>query len=179
MLVGADFFLSHRVFVANSQRKLYFTYNGGPVFKLDRSGDAPPRPPSRLTPQRSMPDGYRRRASASVARRDSATRKQTTEPAADLDPKTAQRMDRATARLSLGRPVLALEDLSTAIELDPKNARALLLRGEDLSVRGRQGQARSNFDLAVAAAPNDPDSVRTISIFYGRAKDYRRRHRRA
>ncbi len=34
MLIGADFFLSHRIFVANSQMKLYFTYNGGPVFNL-------------------------------------------------------------------------------------------------------------------------------------------------
>jgi tetratricopeptide (TPR) repeat protein len=34
MLIGADFFLSHRIYVANSQRKLYFTYNGGPVFNL-------------------------------------------------------------------------------------------------------------------------------------------------
>jgi predicted aspartyl protease len=34
MLLGADFLLSHRVYVANSQRKLYFTYNGGPVFNL-------------------------------------------------------------------------------------------------------------------------------------------------
>ena len=35
MLIGADFFLSHRVFVASSQRKLYFTYNGGPGVQLD------------------------------------------------------------------------------------------------------------------------------------------------
>jgi hypothetical protein len=34
MLIGADFFLSHRIYVASSQRKLYFTYNGGPVFDL-------------------------------------------------------------------------------------------------------------------------------------------------
>jgi tetratricopeptide (TPR) repeat protein len=34
MLVGADFFLSHRIYVANSQHKVYFTYNGGPVFNL-------------------------------------------------------------------------------------------------------------------------------------------------
>jgi aspartyl protease len=34
MLIGADFFLSHRIYVATSQRKLYFTYNGGPVFDL-------------------------------------------------------------------------------------------------------------------------------------------------
>jgi tetratricopeptide (TPR) repeat protein/predicted aspartyl protease len=34
MLIGPDFFLSHRVYVASSERKLYFTYNGGPVFNL-------------------------------------------------------------------------------------------------------------------------------------------------
>lgn len=32
MILGADFFLAHRIFVAVDQRKLYFTYNGGPVF---------------------------------------------------------------------------------------------------------------------------------------------------
>jgi hypothetical protein len=34
MLIGADFFLSHRIFVANTQDKIYITYNGGPVFDL-------------------------------------------------------------------------------------------------------------------------------------------------
>ena len=35
MVLGADFFLAHRIYVANSQHKLYFTYNGGRVFALD------------------------------------------------------------------------------------------------------------------------------------------------
>ena len=33
MLLGADFLRSHRVLVSHSQRKLYFTYLGGPVFQ--------------------------------------------------------------------------------------------------------------------------------------------------
>jgi predicted aspartyl protease len=33
MLLGADFLRAHRVLVAHSQRKLYFTYVGGPVFQ--------------------------------------------------------------------------------------------------------------------------------------------------
>jgi len=33
VLIGADFFMAHHVYVANSQRKLYFTYSGGPVFR--------------------------------------------------------------------------------------------------------------------------------------------------
>ena len=44
MLLGADFFLSHRIYVATSQRKVYFTYNGGPVFDLKT--DSPPGPPA-------------------------------------------------------------------------------------------------------------------------------------
>ena len=34
VLIGADFFLAHHVYVANSQGKLYFTYSGGPVFNV-------------------------------------------------------------------------------------------------------------------------------------------------
>ena len=44
MLLGADFFLSHRVFVANSQNKLYFTYNGGPVFDLMTASQSASQP---------------------------------------------------------------------------------------------------------------------------------------
>jgi hypothetical protein len=32
MLLGADFLRSHRVLVARSQAKMYFTYEGGTVF---------------------------------------------------------------------------------------------------------------------------------------------------
>ncbi len=38
MLIGADFLRSHRVLVSHSQRKMYFSYLGGPVF-------GPPPPP--------------------------------------------------------------------------------------------------------------------------------------
>lgn len=34
MLLGADFFLAHRIYVVNSQRRLYLSYNGGPIFRL-------------------------------------------------------------------------------------------------------------------------------------------------
>jgi clan AA aspartic protease (TIGR02281 family) len=48
VLLGADFFMAHHVYVANSQGKLYFTYSGGPVFRTSApqaaaaSGDAQP-----------------------------------------------------------------------------------------------------------------------------------------
>lgn len=34
MLLGMDFFQSHRLYVSKRQRRLYFTYNGGPMFTL-------------------------------------------------------------------------------------------------------------------------------------------------
>jgi predicted aspartyl protease len=37
MILGADFFRAHRVLIARSQGKIYFTYKGGPIFS------APPR----------------------------------------------------------------------------------------------------------------------------------------
>jgi len=38
MLLGADFLRAHRVLVSHSQRKMYFTHLGGPVFIV------PPQP---------------------------------------------------------------------------------------------------------------------------------------
>jgi len=55
MLIGADFFLSHRVFVSNSQHKLYFTYNGGAVFNLDARPAASTIAASGASSRRSIP----------------------------------------------------------------------------------------------------------------------------
>jgi hypothetical protein len=41
MLVGCDFFLSHRVLVLAKEHTLLFTYNGGPVFQFVKSVAAP------------------------------------------------------------------------------------------------------------------------------------------
>jgi len=41
MLLGADFLRAHRVLVAHSQRKMYFTYAGGPVFARTEPAKSP------------------------------------------------------------------------------------------------------------------------------------------
>ncbi len=85
MLIGPDFFLSHRIYVASSQRKMYFTYNGGPVFDLrtaptpetgaSGADAAPGAAPSEMHAERGRairrPDrcvGFARRGAASAAR---------------------------------------------------------------------------------------------------------------
>jgi predicted aspartyl protease len=45
MLLGADFLRAHRVLVSHSQRRMYFTYEGGPVFAPKGRDRAPPDPP--------------------------------------------------------------------------------------------------------------------------------------
>ncbi len=58
MLIGPDFFLSHRIYVANSQHKLYFTYNGGPVFNLSgaKYADAAPAATNASAATEAAPD---------------------------------------------------------------------------------------------------------------------------
>lgn len=46
MMIGADFFRSHRIYVSRSQRRIYFTYNGGPVFTTEAPKAKPPTTPS-------------------------------------------------------------------------------------------------------------------------------------
>lgn len=47
MLLGLDFLRAHRVYVAHSQRKLYFTYAGGRVFSAPRLQPQKPETPSK------------------------------------------------------------------------------------------------------------------------------------
>ena len=42
MLLGTDFLRAHRVLIAPSQRMIYFTYEGGPVFDVTRRSEAAP-----------------------------------------------------------------------------------------------------------------------------------------
>ena len=53
MLIGADFFRAHRVYIARGQKKMYFTYQGGPVFML--SPRHPPPAPATAAPPDSSP----------------------------------------------------------------------------------------------------------------------------
>jgi len=61
MLLGVDFLRSHRVLVAHSQRKIYFTYVGGPVFQVAKGlepepAKAPePQTTKAAEPQRAKP----------------------------------------------------------------------------------------------------------------------------
>jgi len=51
MLLGADFARAHHIYIARSQGKMYFSYNGGPIFQtVQPQGAAPAAPPAPPAP---------------------------------------------------------------------------------------------------------------------------------
>ncbi len=51
MLLGADFIQAHRIYIARSQEKVYFSYNGGPIFQVQGpSAEETPTPRPSLKP---------------------------------------------------------------------------------------------------------------------------------
>jgi len=139
MLIGADFFLSHRIFIANSQDKLYFTYNGGPVFDL--------RPTPRPVAPDQVPDASAQASDAKLQEPDSKALSAAPEDAAAL-------ARRGTASAGRGDDEHALADLTRAVELAPSNPDYLYERGEVLARRNELKKALDDFNAALKLRPD-------------------------
>jgi tetratricopeptide (TPR) repeat protein/predicted aspartyl protease len=158
MLIGPDFFLSHRVYVANSQNKLYFTYNGGPVFNLSgaKYAQAPSAPRSQApadqaaaaAPATEIPG-----ASASVAGAASAAGSAPAPVGADGG--DAADLSRRGQALAARRDFEhALADLNRACELAPNDAQYRYQRAM-IHWQMRQGElAMTDFDRAIELKPD-------------------------
>jgi tetratricopeptide (TPR) repeat protein len=180
MLVGDDFFLSHRVMVARSQHKLYFTYSGGPVFRLDQQpivmarGETAPTagaaPPAAVDGPKTAAE-FSRRGDASAARRDYPAAITDFTKAIELEPNDSQHFhDRAMARLSNRQPVLAMADLSQTLKLKPDDLQALAVRGELYLSQKDATTAQADFDAAIKLAPNDSELPLRFARAYVRAR---------
>lgn len=127
MLLGVDFFLSHHLYVSTQQKKMYFTYDGGPVFVLNKAADAATAPSAAADTLDA--DGLLRRGAASRARRDLAGALADLDRACALAPANAACFaTRAGVHADLKQPEAALADLDTALRLDPALAGARLER---------------------------------------------------
>jgi tetratricopeptide (TPR) repeat protein/predicted aspartyl protease len=179
LTLGADFFLSHRIYVAKSQNKLYFSYNGGPVFDLkvrteatpstSGTGDAstPSEPGANPAPEAGdvartdysdTPKdaaGFRRRGAASEARGDLAGALSDFDRAIALDPHDPDGYhQRALLRLRTHAEVSAMQDLDQALLLRP-DANLFLLRGELRLTNNNPDGAEADFNAATALATAD------------------------
>jgi tetratricopeptide (TPR) repeat protein/predicted aspartyl protease len=166
MLIGADFFLSHRVYVASRQHKLYFTYNGGPVFNLGEqskiaksaeSAEDPPREAEKNAENLDAAD-YGRRGAASAARRDFAHALADLTRACELAPDNPEfYFERGGVYLSTDKPELATQDLDRALQLKPDYILALLARAE-LRIKAKDFRgARTDLEAVDDFAPKQAD----------------------
>jgi tetratricopeptide (TPR) repeat protein/predicted aspartyl protease len=153
MLIGADFFLSHRIYVASSQHKLFFTYNGGPVFNLNASAAKSPAAPAAATlaadAQAQAPAQAEAQAPAQ-AEAQAEARKPNEEVA---DAATYSR--RGAALISRHDYEHAIADLTRACELDPKNAAYFYQRGVAHRDNKQIDLATADFDRALELNPGD------------------------
>jgi tetratricopeptide (TPR) repeat protein/predicted aspartyl protease len=191
MLLGADFLLSHRMLAASSQRKLYFTYNGGPVFNLTTVAPPPPGAPRPGAPSATEPadptavtqppkgeeldaGGYARRGTASASRRDYEHALADLTRAIDLGPaEPGYFYERGRAYWSSGHAEEALEDFGQAIKLQPSNVPALMARAELRVRRGDPAEAVSpDLDAADHAAPKEAGVRLELGNLYQRIHNY-------
>jgi len=169
MLVGIDFFLSHRIYVSGLQSKMYFTYAGGPVFARNKgaladtaAADAAASGTAALTA-----DALARRGEASLSRGNLASALADLDRACEMEPADAShRWARARVRLAMKDAAAARIDLDRALELAPQLVEARVTRaGLRLAAQDRDGALQ---DLAAldAALPAPSDIRRGMALLY-------------
>jgi predicted aspartyl protease len=164
MLVGADFFLSHRVLVARSQHRVYFTYNGGPVFRLDQplkvadgTSEAPPAAaPATSTQGPESADELARRGAASAARNDLKSALADISKAIEMEPKNGDfHLQRARVRIKAEDRPAALKDLDEAVALKLGDQQVRLTRaGLRLQLKDLKG-GEEDYLAAIKMTPQD------------------------
>jgi tetratricopeptide (TPR) repeat protein/predicted aspartyl protease len=169
MLIGADFFLSHRVMISNSQHKLYFTYNGGPVFDLRPNAEDAPAPATAAASEPTTADGLARRAAAAATRRDYASAVADLERAVALAPKDVNLLyARSRAHFGAGQRDQAIADLDAALKLEPTNGLILIQRAESHLTMGQAQASRADLDAAANAGSGDPQTALRVAALYDR-----------
>ena len=183
MLLGADFFLSHRIYVAKHLRKLFFTFNGGPVFNLESrpppaaaatasTATASPPPAAAGSVSADTPadaDGYSRRGEARAARGDRDGALADLDRACALAPGEARyAYQRAMLHAAEGDITPALADLDRTLKLQPKHLRALIARASLNRGRGETAAALADLDAADHAAAKEADERLRLATEYER-----------
>ena len=172
MLLGVDFLLAHHMFIANSQRKVYFTYNGGRVFTLAKAPTDSDKPDvgtaadSNGAEPETAPD-HALRGEADLSRGEPKAAMAQLDEAIRMAPDQATYyVARARARAADKQPEAALSDLDKSLTLDPRNANALLMRAELRVVHKDRMGAAADVSAASALVPAGSAQARSIAGLY-------------
>jgi tetratricopeptide (TPR) repeat protein/predicted aspartyl protease len=167
MLLGVDFLLAHHMFIANSQSKVYFTYNGGRVFTFAQAqGDGGTAAGNTGAAPKTAND-YAVLGEALLSRGEPK------EAIADLDEAIRMAPDqaayygtRAHALLADKQRDAALVDLDKSLSLDPKNIDALLLRAELRATQKDRAGATADVTAASTLVSAGSTQARTVAALY-------------
>ena len=179
MLIGADFFLSHRVYVSNAQHKLFFTYNGGAVFDLTVRKTDPKPVADTGTAEKPGTEGapttaaaFSPRGNARSARRDFPGALTDLTRAVELAPDNADyRYQRAVVLMRTGKRPEAMADLDRALTLKHDHADALLFRAGLRLSDGDKAGARADVDAVDRAVAGPSDMRLALGQFYDQLGD--------
>lgn len=170
MLLGEDFFLAHHIYVAYSQNKLYFTYNGGPVFDVNTQSKA-----QAATAASGMPTdaaGFMRRGMADASRGEFARAIADLTRACQLAPTDADCLyQRGLAYSRSNQPKAALADFSAAIQRRPDDFEAYLARAQ-LEEDSQAAAAQTDLDAVDRIAPPQADQRLDLAGLYDDAGEY-------
>lgn len=178
MLVGADFFLAHRVYVANDQRKIYFTYLGGNFFNparknpkaVDAEGKALVLNDKAEEPTDA--EGYSRRGMALASRGQLDAGLADLDKAVTLAPTEPRYLvQRAALRRRHGQSVLVMADLDHALALKPDDAEALLERARISMAHGDRVSAHTDVAAAERALDKVADARFAVASLYSELDD--------
>ena len=170
MLLGDDFFLSHRVLVANSQHRLYFTYNGGPVFALNRRGKGPAAAPTVPADPTAAPTA----SADATAAAQPQTGGDAAPPSDDVatSPANAADLARRGAAFAARRDFeLALKDFNRACELAPDEPSYHYQRATVEFELRQPEPAAKDLDLALTLKPDYVEALVTRAEYRRARKD--------
>jgi len=172
MLLGVDFLLAHHMFIANSKKKAYFTYNGGRVFTFatapsddDKSDAGAATNENGQAPKAA--DDYALLGEAHLSRGEPKAAVGDLDEAIRMAPdQAAFYFARARAYEADRQPDAALIDLDKSLSLDPKNVDALLMRAKLRFAHKDRTGAASDVAAASALAPAGSTGARSIAALY-------------
>lgn len=188
MLLGSDFFLAHHIYVAYSQNRLYFTYNGGPVFDINArqpsQAAGAPKSPNRNAPSAAaaagpagMPSdrpataaGFMRRGMAETSRGELTAAIADLTRACAIAAKADCRYQRGIAYWRNHDPRRALADFDEALKLAPGDYDAHLARAE-LQMKRLHAGIEGDLDAVDRLAPPEADlrlQLGSLYLFIGR-----------